>query len=125
MMMFARHNQTDEIVSIPLRLSERNTKDQWVFDLPDPEWLGLLDFDFERVCLAAQVDQRFVTIDADVVAVDDRQRLIVQARSQTFWDVPTGRVFRVASGVTRPRIPYQRRPSLEAPKPPEGGACES
>jgi len=112
-MMFARHTKTDEIVSLPLRLVERNPNDQWVFELADPEWLGLLDFDFERVCLAAQVEQRFVTIDADIVAVDEHQRLLVQARTQTFWDVPSGRVFRVAAGVTRPRIPFRRFEALE------------
>lgn len=113
-MMLARHSRTDELVTIPLRAHERRADDQWVFELADPAWLELIDFQFQRICLTGQVQERFVTIDADIVAIDDNHRLIVQARSQTFWDVPSGRVFRVASGMRRPRIPFQEAQKLSA-----------
>ncbi len=108
-MMVARDLESGDVVSLPLRLEEQRSDGAWVFAIGAEGWRELLDFEFDRVCLVAQVDEKFVTIDADFEGMED-SRVVLAPRQQTYWDVPSGRVFRVASSVRRSK-------SLDLPIP--------
>lgn len=92
-----RSNQ--QFDAMALRVFERTRDGQLVFELPDPEWSILLERDYGTVCLTAQVDDRFVTVEGRVERVerDAIVRLVVEPTRRTFWDLASGQVFQIAS----------------------------
>lgn len=111
-MMVARHQESRSLITVPLRLVEQRIDDVWTFEVGSESWEELIDVELDSVCLVAQVDDRFVTIDANVKSFERGSHLEILPRRQTFWDVPTGRVFRVASGPDRPAVSLPASPDV-------------
>lgn len=103
-MLHAWHDTEHRFVALALRVVERTPRGRLVFEPPDPEWLVLLERQYDAVCLTAQVDQRFVTVEGTVDAVirEPEPRVIILPVSQTFWDIVSRRVARVACDAPRP-----------------------
>ncbi len=98
-MLVAWKRGSSEFDTMALKLSQRTPEGELVFELPDPQWVVLLEQnDYERVTLTAQVDERFVTLEGTLerVIYDAPTRVVVSPSDQTFWDVESGRAFRIA-----------------------------
>ena len=104
-MLHAWHDTEHRFVALALRVVERTGEGRLVLEPPDPEWLVLLERRYDVVCLTAQVDERFVTVEGTLHAVirQPQPRVIIVPVSQTFWDTISRRVARVACDAPRTR----------------------
>lgn len=105
-MLIAWHDTQHRFMTLPLRIFERTRAGQLIFTLPDPDWAALLADDYEVICLTAQVEDRFVSVEGTIDLVDEggRQLVVVDPSAQTFWDAISGRVARVSSSALRERL---------------------